>query len=137
MSKNEQTKKKKIYFAHSISDYNTKAEKRALEMLELLGFEVINPNNEAFEKKYKKLKKKVGFRKAFKETFLDVISNCDAVAFMPVIFKDRLRITSGVVLEVEHALKWNKPVIQIPIVFKPRRMTKEETFEYLNEVSYE
>ena len=42
----------KVYYAHPINYYNTAVEKKDIETLEKLGFEVFNPNQKWIEQGY-------------------------------------------------------------------------------------
>lgn len=46
---------KKVYYAHSLHLYNTPQEKRDIELLEKLGFEVLNPNQPEIQEKIQSL----------------------------------------------------------------------------------
>ena len=61
-----------IYFSRPISQFNTPQDKRDIETLEAMGFEVVDPNQEHLKERYKVEGMKV---------FLDLSRSCDAIAF--------------------------------------------------------
>lgn len=111
--------KAKIYYARPINLYNSPQDKRDIELMQKLGFEVINPNKEELQEKYKKEGMTV---------FLQAVNDCDALAFRS--FPD-LSISAGVKKEIDQAIGLNKPVIELPTVTNKRTLTVEDTREYL------
>jgi len=113
--------KLKIYYAHSIGLYNTPQETRDIELLESLGFEVINPNTLLHHENYQR--EGMGY-------FKNVIWSCDALAFRANFDNS---IGSGVALEIDFAGEKNIPVIELPSNISRRRLSLEETRGYLTE----
>lgn len=64
--------KKRCYFAHHVTDYNTEREMAAIEVIESHGFVVENPNSPEHDAEYKQ---------HGMQYFVDVVTGCDALAF--------------------------------------------------------
>lgn len=113
-----ETSKKKIYYAHPMMLYGSEIEYQDVKMLEALGFEVINPNSPGNEEKYLE-KRAFGF-------FLDMVRDCDAIAFRSLLG----RISTGVGKEVTYATEHKMPVIELPYITSDRFLTQGETEMY-------
>lgn len=127
----------KVYYAHFMGIYNTPQERRDVETLEALGFEVINPNCEEISAQYNYVKEQVqnqhtqiGFETAF-EVFLNYVRECEVFAFRAL---PDSRISGGVALELKEAKKLNKIIIELPCSTISRSMNGEETREYLHDM---
>lgn len=114
----------KIYYAHCVSIYNTAQEKRDVQTLQDLGFEVLNPNSTEHANGYKKL----GM-----DYFEFVVKACDALAFRAL---PDGRIPAGVAQEIEWMLECKNPVIELPSGMISRRIDVDETREYLRELGH-
>jgi hypothetical protein len=113
----------KIYYAHAITLYGTVQEERDILTLESLGFMVENPNHPFHDEGYRSEGKDMNY-------FLRLIDRCQALAFR-ALFDGA--ITSGCVLEIEHARKLGLPVIELPSQVYRRGLSKEQTLEFLRE----
>jgi hypothetical protein len=122
MARSRSGTKLKVYYAHCIALYNTKQESRDVQILQALGFQVINPN----AKKHDVGAKKYGM--AYFEKFAD---ECDLIVFRALPHGD---ITGGVGQEIEWFQERNKPVIELPSLALRRVLTKEISRVYLKEV---
>lgn len=111
--------KLKIYYARPINLYNTAQDERDIALLTSLGFEVINPNKEELSKRYKI---------AGMDVFYQAMLDCQALAFRS--FPD-LKISAGVVGEITKAVEMGIPVIELPTVTESRKMSVDETRQYL------
>lgn len=109
----------KVYYARPINLYNTAQDKRDITLLNFLGFEVVNPDKEELQERYKKEGMSV---------FLQAIDDCDALAFRS--FPD-LKIGAGVWKEIEKAINEGKMVIELPTLTSNRILSVEDTREYL------
>jgi hypothetical protein len=109
----------KIYLARPISLYNTPQDARDINLLKQLGFDVINPNKEALQERYKT---------EGMDVFLQAISECDALAFRSF---PNLQITAGVAKEIDKAVELNKPVIELPTIITGRILSVEDTRTWL------
>jgi hypothetical protein len=114
----------KIYYARPISLYNTKQEERDLKLLTDLGFEILNPNKEELQKRYKA---------EGMDVFIAAVKDCDALAFRS--FQDS-KISAGVKKEIDAALELNKPVIELPTITIQRVLSVEDTRTYLSLIGY-
>lgn len=110
----------KVYYARPISLYNTPQDKRDLDLLGTLGFEVINPNKEALSARY---------AKEGMDVFLEAMTDCQALAFRS--FQD-LKIGAGVVKEIAKAVEMGVPVIELPTITESRKLGVDETRQYLS-----
>jgi hypothetical protein len=100
--------------------YNTPQDKRDIDLLEKMGFEVINPNKEVFQEKYKA----VGL-----DAFMPAIEESDGVAFRS--FPDG-KISAGVCKEIIHAYANNKFVFELPTLTSSRYLSVDDTRTYLS-----
>lgn len=91
----------KIYFAHPVTDYNTEREARGVRTLELVGYEVINPNGSEHENSYSK---------EGMEYFKRIVKGCGALAFMR--FPEG-QIGAGVAKEIGWAHEEGSPVFEL------------------------
>lgn len=112
----------KIYFAHSITQYNTKLEKEVINNLKKLFpyATIINPNSKSSEEMYKKY----GM-----EFFLRIVKKCDLVVFTSLFTG---KIPAGVSKEVICAYRNDIPVMEMSqlINVSANTMTVEETRDY-------
>jgi len=125
------TNKLKVYYAHFMGIYNTEQEKRDIELLESLGFEIINPNNKSISERFGVLLD-VGtpYLAAFNKVFGELVRDCDLLAFRSLPDGS---ISSGVYMEIEYAKDSLKPIIELPSRLTRRKLSKEETIEALKE----
>ncbi len=114
---------KKIYYAHGLYLYDTEQEERDIGTLHDLGFEVENPNQPKHQENYDKM----GGMAYFEE----VVRACDALAFRA--YPD-LNIGAGCYKEIVWAMRDNKPIIELPSVIFRRKLSIDETREYLHEL---
>ena len=114
----------KIYYAHCMTIYNTPQEKRDISLLGKLGFEVINPNHKGSEEAY---------QRDGMNYFIDLVKGSDALAFRSF---PNGEIPAGVYKEIEVMKKKGSPVFELPSGLIGRRISVEQTREYLEEVGY-
>lgn len=127
----------KIYYAHSMSLYNTPQESRDIKLLEDLGFEVVNPNDPMLKDEVERIKfhaideqltKDQVSERIMKHFFENVIPQCDALAYRAFIDQ---KIGAGVWGEIYCALELKKPVIELPTITVGRMLDIKETRNYL------
>jgi hypothetical protein len=109
----------KIYYARPINIYNSAQDQRDISLMEQIGFEVLNPNKEELQERYKK---------EGMDVFLQAVTECDALAFRS--FPD-LSISAGVKKEIDKAIELNKLVFELPTITSKRILSVEDTREYL------
>jgi hypothetical protein len=109
----------KVYYSRPISLFNTPQEQRDIEMLEALGFEVIDPNQPELQEQY---------QTEGMQAFLDAQKQADALAYRS--FPDG-SIGAGVSKEILHAEESGKPVIELPTITSKRVLSVEDTRSYL------
>lgn len=128
-----QQSKKKVYYAHSKGIYNTKQEERDIELLEELGFEVINPNTKEISDQFRYCVdiNRYTYEYSFDLVFGTLVKESDIVAFRAQL--DGL-IGAGVAKEIEIAEANNKPIIELPSAIYKRIATLEQTRAYLKEI---
>jgi nucleoside 2-deoxyribosyltransferase len=124
--------KKKLYFGHSIIDYNKEIETKSIEIIKGFGFEVENPNQPHHSEGYKKGKMKYFLN--------EVLPKCDGMAFLPT----ERGITSGVASEISYFITKGLPVYLISregnfdnienIDYDCDVLDYNETVDYINEV---
>jgi len=112
----------KIYYAHCTSIFDTPREKRDIELLESLGFEVFNPNVPDLDKAHNEH----GI-----EYFRELIQGCDALAFGAL---PDGKIPAGVYKEIMWAVDVNLPVVELPHSLLQRGLSVDATREYLHDV---
>lgn len=113
--------KRKVYYAHSLYLYGTSQEARDIELLEQLGFRVVNPNSEEFA--YME-----GWNSKDRMTrFFEIAAGCDLIAFRAL---PDGKITAGVAKEI----KAGPPVIELPSGMNRRGLTIQQTVETLQEL---
>ena len=111
-----------IYYAHCMAIYNTEQEVRDIQLLEDLGFTVINPNERHHKNGWAKLS--MGY-------FDTLLPKFKAVAFRA---NPDGSIPSGVAYEVDVARNNGKLIIELPSGILRRSMTLAQTREYLTEI---
>lgn len=116
----------KVYYAHSMHLYNTPQEKRDIELLEKLNFEVLNPNTPETQQKIDELK--ANHISDYMSYFKGLIDSCDCFAFRSHVDG---KIPSGVVYELEYALSKDKPTFELPSILLSRFLNTEDTRRYL------
>jgi hypothetical protein len=118
---------KKVYYAHSLHLYNTPQEKRDVELLEKLGFQVFNPNSPEIQAE---VQKRIAEGKGeYMNYFDDLIQSCDAVAYRAHVDG---KIPAGVGKELAFAAVGEKPVFELPNLIKSRFLDVDETRQYLH-----
>jgi hypothetical protein len=127
---------KKVYYAHFMGIYNTPQEKRDIETLENLGFDVVNPNSEGISETFKGKKEQYAIAHnsdmfAFDDVFFELVRNCEVFAFRGL---PNGRIPGGVAMELKHAKEKGKMIIELPCSLISRTMNGEETREYLHDM---
>lgn len=125
-------KKLKCYYAHTMLSYGSFIEKEDIALLEKLGFEVENPNQEKHQIGCQEYAKEHG-KETVMDYFATVIDSCDLVAFRG---NPDGSILSGVGYEIAYTKKIELPVIELPCRLHSRSMSYPETKEYLAEVGY-
>ena len=111
----------KIYYAHCVALYGTKQEQRDIEILEALGFEVLNPSDREHQEAYPKYGMPY---------FIDLVLSCDAIAFRAL---PDGRIPAGVAAEIKAGLKL---IIELPNAITGRSISVDETREYLRDCGH-
>jgi hypothetical protein len=114
----------KVYYARPISLYKTAQDKRDIDLLQSLGFEILNPDKEALQERYKVEGMNV---------FLEAVKECDAIAFRA--FPDG-KLGAGVYKEILQAQEQNKPVIELPTITGGRVLSVDDTRAYLSYQGY-
>jgi len=118
---------KTVYYAHSMYLYNTKQEKRDIELLVVLGFKVLNPNSEPYISKYKEIMKS-GIHNM--EYWIKLARSCDCIAFRSCPDGS---ILSGVGVEINK--NKNMPIFELPRMLNKRTLHNiNDTREYLQEI---
>ena len=118
---------KKVYYAHSLHLYNSKQEERDVKLLESLGFEVLNPNSGTIQEDIERYKTTIGVDN-YMSYFEHLIQSCEIFAFRAHVDG---KIPSGVGYELDYAINSGKSVIELPTLVSSRRLSLDDTREYL------
>jgi hypothetical protein len=130
-------RRNKIYYAHSMSLYNTPQEQRDIKLLENLGFEVVNPNDQMIVSQVDSIKAWGNDAGKTKDEvsaeimdffFKKIIPNCDALAYRSFIDH---KIGAGVWGEINCAQVNKIPIIELPTLTVGRMLDISETRNYL------
>jgi len=117
----------RVYYAHCQSIYGTKQEERDINLLQQLGFEVLNPGEEKHGKIANEMKARGENAMPY---FEGLVSQCNVLAFRAL---PDGRIPAGVVKEIGKAKDTNKAIFELPSRIAGRSIGVEETREYLME----
>jgi nucleoside 2-deoxyribosyltransferase len=112
--------------------YGSTIERDDVQLLEKLGFEVLNPNNEDTQRRCQEYIEANGRENSMK-FFEGEIDKCDCVAFRALPDGS---ILSGVGYEICYAINCDKPVFEMPRMLEQRSMAYHQTKAYLYEVGY-
>lgn len=147
----------RVYYAHCIALYGTPQEARDLLLLEMLGFEVVNPNDPDIDAQCARVRAEWPNRIAYTtdERLSDFRSSMTeyrdaSAAVMNLVFKPLVspqhveavafralpdgRIPSGVALEIEWAKQRGLPIFELPTFAYDRVMSVDTTRTYLREI---
>lgn len=117
---------KKAYYARCQSLYGTHQEGRDIALIEGIGYEVIPFPDQADILRLKKLNINV-----MELVFQPLVLKADILIFRALPHGP---IPAGVGQEIEWALEADMPIIELPNALTARRMTIEDTREYLRDV---
>lgn len=118
----------KCYYAHSLITYNSEIEVEDVELLNELGFQVINPNTPELQEECQE-NIYLENNDSVMEFFENVISNCNVLAFRS--FRDG-RIDSKVAAEIDAAYRSELPVIELPQNPESRYLSYNNSKPYLH-----
>lgn len=125
--------KLKCYYAHTMASYGSTIEAQDIELLESLGFEVINPNQEKYQLGCRAYVATYGWENVM-NYFKEVINDeCNVLAFRGL---PDGKILSGVGAEVAHARFLGYPIIELPCSLDKRIIDYPETKQYLVELGH-
>ena len=116
-----------IYYAHCQAIYGTPQEARDIELLQMLGFTVVNPAG--FNQETINSMKEHG--EDVMAWFCDQVMLCDALAFRAL---PDGRIPAGLAKEIAAAKEDDMPVFELPGGVLSRTIDVDETREYLREI---
>lgn len=125
-------KKLKCYYAHTMLSYGSTIEARDIETLETLGFEVVNPNTPEIAGEVAVYVSQHGPSRVM-EFFDQIVKQCDLLAFRSVPNGD---ILSGIASEINSAIFYNIPVIELPCSLEARMLDYPKTKQFLIEVGH-
>jgi len=113
-----------VYYAHPMYLYGKAQEDRDIEMLEQMGFIVMNPADPDYATEAE-------LRGNRMQYFLTLVERCDGLAFRGT---PEGLITCGVAEEIKTAQNLGRPVIELPSMVKRRTLNIPDTLEYLHQV---
>ena len=125
-------KRLKCYYAHTMVSYNSTIEQKDVELLNCLGFDVINHNTQEHRDELNAYILKNG-KSNVMQYFTEIVKNCDIVAFRS---NPDGSILSGVGAELKTALNLNIPIIEMPNFSCRKFMNYSETKDYLIELGH-
>lgn len=125
-------RKLKCYYAHTMTSYGSTIEEQDLGTLQSLGFEILNPNHPDHQLGCEQYADLNGKDKIM-EYFGNLVMSCDVIAFRSLPNSD---ILSGVAFEIQKALEYSIPVIELPCSLNNRMMEYPETKQYLIELGH-
>lgn len=111
----------KCYYAHCLAIYDTPQEKRDINLLESLGFEVFNPNCQECQD---------GYKDQGMDFFDKILNDCDILAFRSL---PDGRIPAGIAGEIAYMVAIARPIFELPSGILKRTISVDETREYLKE----
>jgi len=114
----------KAYYARPINLYNSEQDKRDIKLIQDLGFELVNPNKEELQQRYKQ---------EGMDVFLQAVAECGVILFRS--FPD-LKISAGVKKEIDKAIELGLPVVELPTVIESRILSVDDTRNYLKYLGY-
>lgn len=117
-----------VYYAHTLSLYDTAQEARDILTLQDLGFTVISPNTEPIQRVVAKAKSRGHDVMLIFEAIIQRC--CDALAFRAL---PDGAISAGVAREIDAAAAQDLPIIELPNGLMRRALTVEQTREYLKD----
>ena len=124
----------KVYYAHCQAIYNTVQEQRDMDMLHKLGFEVVNPSDQVHIAEVINIKKQSSEEQQASAQimayFIKIVIECDALAFRAMPDGS---IGAGVFEEISMMQRMGKPIFELPSGILRRRLSIEQTREYLRE----
>lgn len=104
----------KTYFAHPISNYDTREELHIIAALQRAGYEVVNPSDKQHQDRVEEIQAQHANRndgaRMVMEYFVDICRACEACVFQS--FPDG-SLGAGVVKEIQSFLDAGKPVQQV------------------------
>jgi hypothetical protein len=114
----------KIYYAHSVALYDTPQETRDIELLEALGFSVLNPNQ---------LIHSVGYQHAGMSYFESLLDLCGGLAFRG---NPGGSVNAGIMYEIDYMQKSEKPIFELPSWVGRHQLSVGETRYLLSELGH-
>lgn len=126
-------KKLVCYYAHTMTSYGSTIEASDIQLLESLGFDILNPSSEEIQLGLKEYIEKNGTANVM-EFFRNVIyEKCDMLAFRSI---PNGQILSGVAKEITYAQDLGLPIIELSCSIAKRSMEYPETKQYLIELGH-
>lgn len=120
-NRTQEPETKTVYYAHSLSLYDTPQEDKDERVLQDLGFDVLNPNAPGITEKY---------NEQGMSLFWNLIERCDALAFRA---HTDGKVPAGVSKEISFARVLCVPFFELPTQVGERTLTVQRTREYLRE----
>jgi hypothetical protein len=118
---------KKVYYAHPMYLYGKPQEKRDVQLLEDLGFDIINPGADDYQEKFLEWNRDNKPDDPM-DFFYDSIDECEIVAFRA---NPDLRVSAGTWGEVNYAKRCGKLIIELPVLLSARGLSIDDTRELL------
>jgi hypothetical protein len=122
----------KAYYAHCMALYNTAQERRDLQTIKELGWEVLNPNTPEHQAGCDAARlAKPANPSAAMDYFQPLVEGCDIVVFRAL---PDGAIPAGVGKELQWARDAGLFILELPSGLLRRKLTVDQTREYIREV---
>jgi hypothetical protein len=104
-----------VYYARPLSLYNTEQERRDLDLIGRMGFDVLDPNGPEHQE---------GYEREGMDYFVGLVHKCDGLVFRSFPFG---QIPAGVAKEIAAAEEVKNFVIELPSMIGPRILSVDDT----------
>jgi hypothetical protein len=118
-------RKMKCYYSHCKAIYDTPQEDRDIDLLERLGYEVVNPNMKIHREMCE------DFGSGGMDYFIGQVMKCDVLAFRSL---PNGEIPAGVWTEIRTALDNIIAIFELPRFYNRTILSVDATRDYLKEV---
>lgn len=119
------------YYSHGMHIFNTPQEKRDIEIIQAMGYSVMNPNNKYTASQFNEALQTMDYSDAFDYVFGAMIKASELLIFRSHP-DGSIPFTVG--KEIEFANNIERVVLELPSGISRRKLDSGETEEYLREI---